>query len=488
MLKEKLKKEKEGVYILPKSGKRRVDLKIFLSEKLKDSLNETAIEQLAEISKLPGIESVYGMSDIHPGYDFPIGGVVAFNLQKGVLFPAGVGYDINCGVRVLRTNIKKKDFLKKRDQILKNLFRDIPSGLGKGSKFQINEKNLNKVLKEGSRILVEMGFGDKEDISHTEELGKIHGADPEDLSKKAKRKGIGQLGTLGAGNHFLEFQFVEKIFNKKAARIFGIKKNQILVMIHTGSRGLGHQVTSDYLEEIKNSTSLGLSKSEEIKKKNKEEGLLFIPLKNKLSKKYFSAMACASNFAFANRQLITSIIRKELIKEFPRKKIFVRLLSSKKTVEVLYDLCHNIARIEKNNGKELLVFRKGATRSLGKGAKELPEDYRNIGQPILLPGSMGTSSYILLGDSTAEKISLGSCPHGSGRLKSRSEMRRNLKGEEVLEELKKKNIRINFTSKDGLVEEASESYKDIEEVVSVVDRLGIGKRVARLKPLGVIKG
>lgn len=470
MIKEKLKKIKKGIYEIPKEKDMNVKVRLFLSDKIKDSLDEKAIEQIINVSKLPGIKKfALGMSDIHPGYGFPIGGVAAFDLKKGVICPGGIGYDINCGIRLLRTNLNKKNFLKKREEILKSLYNKIPAGLGAGSKFQISKNNLKKILIEGSRALIELGYGEKKDYIYTEEEGKINGANPEKLSEKSLRKGIGQLGTLGAGNHFLEIQYVDKIFNKRASKKFNIKRNQIMIMIHTGSRGLGHQVATDYMEKIKK------------KYKNQDEELLYIPTKDKLYNDYFSAMACAANFAFANRQLITYFIREEIKKFFPKIKI-----------EVLYEICHNIAKIEEHliNGKmeKVLVHRKGATRSLGKGRKEIPESYRRIGQPVLIPGSMGTSSYILVGTNDAEELSFGSCPHGAGRVRSRKEMSNLVKSKEIIKNLKKENIEIKSNSEKGIIEEAPEAYKDIEEVISVVEETKLGKKVARLKPLAVIKG
>ena len=471
--KSKLKKISENIYELPKEGKMLVPGRFFLSEKLFDAIEEDAIKQVVNVATLQGIQKYsIGLSDIHIGYGFPIGGVAAFDVDKGVISPGGVGYDINCSVRLLKTNLKKKDILAKQKEVVEMLFKKIPSGVGRGSNFQIDYKELDKLLEGGAKYIVEKGFGIKEDYLHTEEEGCMKDADAGKVSQRAKKRGIGQVGTLGAGNHFLEVQFVEDIFDKDTAKVFGLEKDMVTIMIHCGSRGLGHQVASDYIKLMENEYGFENLPDRE---------LINAPIKSKLGKEYYGAMCSAVNFAFANKQLITHWIREELKNIFPKIKI-----------DVLYDVCHNIAKFEEHfvDGKKKIVcvHRKGATRSFGPGRKEIPDAYRKIGQPVLIPGSMGTSSYVLVGTKKAEELTWGSTVHGAGRVLSRSNALRNINGESVKKELQKKGIEIKSGSIKSLAEEAPQVYKDIDEVVNVVDELGISKKVARLKPLTVIKG
>ncbi len=465
--KEKLIKIGRYEYDLPKSGSMLVPGRIFISEKM--VIEEDALKQVANVAQLPGIlRYSIGLPDMHVGYGFPIGGVAAFDLDKGVISPGGVGYDINCSVRLLKTNLTKKDILKNQKKVVEALYRKIPSGLGRGSKFQITKEELNKVLERGAKYIVEKGYGVKEDYLHTEEEGFIDGADAGKVSERAIKRGIGQLGTLGAGNHFLEVQYVDEVFDEKVAEIFGLKKDQVTIMIHCGSRGLGHQVASDYIKKME----------DEYGSKNlPDRELINAPIKSQLGKDYFSAMAAASNFAFANKQIITHWIREEMKYLFPKFK-----------ADVVYDVCHNIAKFEKHDGKMVCVHRKGATRSFGPNRKEVPVAYKKIGQPVIIPGSMGTSSYLLVGTKKAEELTFGSTVHGAGRVSSRSAALRTIRGEEVKKELSKKGIEVKSGSWKALATEAPEVYKDIDEVVRVVDELGISKKVVRLRPLGVVKG
>jgi tRNA-splicing ligase RtcB len=469
-----LKKISKNIYEIPKKGKMNVPGRIFANENLMKKIKEDkTLEQVKNIAMLPGIlNASIAVADAHQGYGFSIGGVAGFDLDKGIISPGGVGYDINCSVRLLKTNLMKKDILKKQKQIAKSLFRKIPSGIGKGSKFQITKKELNKLLEQGAKYIVEKGYGIKEDYLNMEEEGCIKDADASKVSKKAIKRGLGQLGTLGAGNHFLEIQYVDEIFDKKIAKIFGIKKNQITIMIHCGSRGLGHQIASDYIQLMNN----------EYRFKNlPDKELINAPIKSKLGKNYFSAMACAANFAFANKQVITHWLREEINSIFPKTKI-----------NVIYDICHNIAKFEehiiKNKKKIICIHRKGATRSFGPGRIEIPKKYRKIGQPVIIPGSMGTSSYLLIGTKKAEEMTFGSTVHGAGRILSRSKALKNIKGEQIKEKLIAKGIEIQSENLKSLASEAPEVYKDIEEVIKVVEELGINKKIARLKPLIVIKG
>ena len=469
MYKEKLKKTGTNEYELPPLKTMLVPGKIFVSDKLLEAVEENALQQVANVASLPGIlKYSIALSDIHSGYGFPIGGVAAFDMNKGVISPGGVGYDINCSVRLLRTNLKKQDIVKSQEKVVEAIYRKIPSGVGKGSKFQITKQELNKILIGGAKYMVEKGYGNKEDYLHMEEEGCLPGADVSKVSDRAIKRGIGQLGTLGAGNHFLEVQYVDEIFDEKIAKAFGLEKGQVTIMIHCGSRGLGHQVASDYI--VKMEEKYGF-------KNLPDRELINAPIKSVLGKDYYSAMACAANFAFANKQLITHWIREEMKYLFPKIKI-----------EVVYDVCHNIAKFEKHGGKTVCVHRKGATSSFGPGRKEIPVAYRKVGQPVLIPGSMGTSSYVLVGTKKAEELTFGSTVHGAGRVSSRSAALREIKGEQVKEELHKRGIEVKSGSWKALATEAPQVYKDIDEVVKVVEELGINKKVARLRPLCVVKG
>ncbi len=466
-----MKKVSKYEFELPKEKGMLVPGKIFISEK--EGIEEDALKQVANVAHLPGIiKYSIGLADMHVGYGFPIGGVAAFDKEEGVISPGGVGYDINCSVRLLKTNLTKKDILGNQEKIANELDRKIPSGLGRGSSFQVSKKDFKEILEKGAKWFVDNGYGRKEDYENVEEEGCLKGADFEKVSERAVKRGIGELGTIGSGNHFLEFLFVDEIFEKETAKAFGLKKNQAVILIHCGSRGLGHQIASDYIKKM----------SDEYGFENiPDRQLVCAPIKSDLGKDYYSAMACATNFAFANKQLITHWVREEMKYIFPDIKI-----------DVVYDVSHNIAKFEKHiidgKEKEVCVHRKGATRAFGKGRKEVPEKYREVGQPVLIPGSMGTASYVLVGTKKAEEMTFGSTVHGAGRVMSRSQAMKNYKYEDVMKNLKEKGIIVKSKSEKSLKQENSEVYKDIEEVASVVDSLGISKKVARLKPLVVIIG
>ncbi len=448
---------------------------VFASKSLFENMQkDKTLEQLKNMAKLPGVVgAVYAMPDAHQGYGFPIGGVVAFDLEKGIVSPGGVGYDINCGVRMLITDISKKDFLEKRKEIMKSLAKEVPSGVGVKSSFSATQKEIDEVLQKGINWAVQKGFADKSDLEKIENNGCIQGASAKDVSQKAKGRGMNQLGSLGAGNHFVEIQFVEKIFDEKTAKVFGIKnEEQVAVLIHSGSRGLGHQVASDYIKSMEEEYGFD---------KLPDRELACAPIKSELGKKYLSAMACAANFGFVNRQILDFKIRGVFLKFFPKKKI-----------NLIYDLAHNIAKVEEHyfegKRKKMCVHRKGATRSFGPGNKEIPLVYRKVGQPIFIPGSMGTFSYVLAGTKKAEKVTLGSTAHGAGRLLSRSYAVKNIDSKKLIDELKEKDVYLETESLKGAVEEAPEAYKDVNEVVRVSHEIGIGKIIAKMKPLGVIKG
>jgi len=468
-----LKKISDYEWEIPIENGMKVPGRIFASEELLDKMKkDKCIEQIKNVAKLPGIlKASFAMPDAHQGYGFSIGGVAAFDIDNGVISPGGVGYDINCSVRLLATNLTKSNIKGKEKEILHSLFRAIPSGVGRGSKLKIDKNELNEVLTEGAQWAVKKGFGFEEDFSRTEENGMMSNANPKAVSQKAKSRGLPQLGTLGAGNHFLEIQFVEKIFDEKIAKIFGLKKDQLTIMIHCGSRGLGHQVASDYIKLM----------DEKYGHPSFDRELVNAPIKSELGEAYFSAMAASANFAFANKQIITHWIREDLKKYFPDFK-----------AEVVYDVCHNIAKFEKHlidgQEKKVLIMRKGATRSFGPGKNEIPKDYREVGQPVLIPGSMGTNSYVLCGTNEAEEKSFGSTAHGAGRLKSRIASKKETTLDEAKKELANKGIEIESGSIKGILEEMPHAYKNIDAVVGVSQDSGIGKVVAKLTPIAVMKG
>lgn len=471
-----LKRINDYTWEIPKQGEMRVSAVIYISSKLLESVRrDLSLRQAKNVACLKGIQkSAYVMPDAHQGYGFPIGGVAAFDLDEGIISPGGVGYDINCGVRLLRTDYTERDVHNRRKQLLDEIFKEVPAGVGKGGITRLSRNVLEDVCLKGAEWAVENGYGTKEDLKRTEENGRMRAADSSYLSRRAMERGIPQLGTLGAGNHFLEIQKVSEIYDKNVAKVFGIdSKDQILVMIHCGSRGLGHQVASDYIRLMENRFGIrGLPDRE----------LINAPVRSPLGQQYYKSMSSAVNFAFANRQMITHWVRN----------VFARIMGSSKGMEQVYDVCHNVAKIEKHriNGeiKEVCIHRKGATRSFGPGRDEIPEVYRSVGQPVIIPGSMGTASYILVGTSEAEKLSFGSTAHGAGRVMSRHEALRRFRGEKIKQELERKGIELKSTSWRGVAEEASEAYKNVDEVVRVSDAVGIGKLVARVVPVGVMKG
>ena len=470
-----IKKISEYEWEIPKTGKMNVPVKIFASEKILSKMKEDkTLEQAQNVAQLPGIiDKSIVLMDGHQGYGFSIGGVAAFDLDKGIISPGGVGYDINCGVRFLATNLTKKDILTKKKDILHQISRDVPKGIGKGSVVKLNKNEIKEILETGAKWAVKNGYGTKGDLEKTEDYGCISGADASDVSERAIARGLPQLGSLGSGNHFLEIQEVDEIYDKEIAKKFGIKeKGQITIGIHCGSRGLGHQVASDYIKLMENEYGWENLPDRE---------LINAPINSELGKKYLSAMACAANFAFCNRQMIMEWVKKSVKRFFPQAKL-----------ELIYDVCHNIAKIEEHivGGKKmkLCVHRKGATRSFGPERKKLPKTYQKTGQPVLLPGSMGTASYILVGTKEAEELSFSSTAHGAGRVCSRSAALRNLRVKDIKKELEEKGIDVEAGSWKGLVEEAPSVYKDIDEVAKVSDEVGLAKKVARLKPLAVMKG
>jgi tRNA-splicing ligase RtcB (3'-phosphate/5'-hydroxy nucleic acid ligase) len=465
------KKVRAGVWEFKEPGMR-VPARIIASDRLFPTIEEGVFKQIGNVAKLPGIiEPALVMPDGHYGYGFPIGGVAAFSMDEGVISPGGVGYDINCGVRLMASDLTADEVAPKLPAIADSLFEEVPSGLGSESRLKYGNKELEEVCVAGAKWAVEKGFGAKADLAHIEEDGAIAGADPAKISDKAKKRGRPQLGTLGSGNHFLEVSKVAEIFDKDVAAKFGLTSvGQVTVMVHCGSRGLGYQVADDYIAIM-----LEASRKYGIQLPDRE--LACAPLTSREAQDYVAAMYCAVNYAFANRQFITHWVRDVFGKQFPGSKL-----------DLVYDVCHNIAKFEEHGGREVCVHRKGATRAFAAGRKEIPADYRDVGQPVLVPGDMGTASYVLIGTETAMKESFGSVCHGAGRTQSRSKAKHGVRGEDVKKRLEAKGEVIRAASYEVLAEEQPEAYKDVDEVVGSVAEAGLGRLVAKLVPMGVIKG
>ncbi len=469
----KFEKVNDHEYMIPKQDNMLVPAIIYASDKLFDAMKkDSALRQIKNVAGLPGIQKKsIAMSDMHQGYGFPIGGVAAFDSETGIITPGGIGFDINCGVRLLATNLSKEQIQEKVKEIIDLIYDKVPAGVGSESSLRLTHEELNKVLNNGVDWAIEHGIGNKEDKDNCESYGKMQGADASKVSPRAKKRGKNQLGTLGAGNHFLEIQIVDEIYDKNIAKKFGInKKGQVMFMIHCGSRGLGHQVCSDYLRKMEDSFP-------EIVAKLPEKDLIYAPIQHLIAKDYFAAMACAANYAWANRHIIAHNVRK----------VFERLFPDVK-VRTIYDVAHNIAKKEVHDGKELIVHRKGATRAFPAGHKDNPSHYLETGHPVLIPGSMGTSSYVCVGTEKALKECFGSSAHGAGRIMSRHVAKKSIDGLEVKAKLNKKHIEVKNPNPKGLADEAPEVYKDIDEVIRVVVNAGIAKKIARLVPIGVIKG
>jgi tRNA-splicing ligase RtcB len=444
-------------------------------------VSDRTIDQAANVSTLPGVtKNVVVLPDGHEGYGFPVGGVAALDLEEGVISPGGVGYDINCGVRLLSTSLSEKDLKPNVKDLVNELFRSIPSGVGSEGSVKLTESNLNELLIEGVRWAIEKGYGWKQDAEVCEEGGRMVGADPQSVSNIARKRGSPQLGSLGSGNHFLEVQKVNRIYDEKAAKAMGItQEGQLTVLIHCGSRGLGHQICSDYL------------RISEIALRNRgmklvDRELACVPNNSIEGEDYRKAMYCALNFAWSNRQLITHWTRKAFEKVF-------QMSEQQLDMKLVYDVAHNIAKVERHKVegegmRDLVIHRKGATRAFPAGMDELPSKYYNIGQPVIIPGSMGTASWILLGNKKSLDLSFGSTAHGAGRTMSRSAAKRTYSVENVRNRLESNGIYVKALTRDGVVEETPDAYKDVDEVATVSHSLGIATKVVRLIPIGVIKG
>jgi tRNA-splicing ligase RtcB (3'-phosphate/5'-hydroxy nucleic acid ligase) len=455
----------------------RTDCIVYASPALLEQIRkDTSLNQAMNVAMLPGIVgSSLAMPDIHQGYGFPIGGVAATDWGRGVVSPGGVGFDINCGVRLMRASIAADEVRPKLREVINQVFRDIPCGTGGEGPIQLKPRELDDVLVNGARWVIAQGFGESADSEFTEERGALAEADPEKVSDRAKERGHRQLGTLGSGNHFLEIQFVQQIHDEEAARAMGLQQDQVVILVHCGSRGLGHQVCTDYLAQMGSA----------MKKYNitlPDRQLACVPIQSEEGQAYLGAMRAAANFAWANRQTILHFLRGAL----------QRIFGQRLQIQMVYDVCHNIAKRERHLVEgalaDVLVHRKGATRAFPPGHPELPEAYRAIGQPVLIPGSMGTASWVLVGAEGAMRETFGSVCHGAGRLMSRTAAKKGRNARDVQKQLEEQGILVRSETRDGILEEVPEAYKDVDEVIEVVHRAGLARKVARLRPLGVIKG
>ncbi len=463
-----------------KAGMRVPGLIYASKEMLESMCEEQTLEQVANVASLPGIVGYsFAMPDIHWGYGFPIGGVAAMDVRDGVISPGGVGYDINCGVRLLSTNLNEPEVRPRIKELINELFANVPSGLGSEGKIKVGQKEMEQVMIEGARWAVKRGLGYEEDLDVTEENGCLAGADPRKISDRAAKRGMPQAGTLGSGNHFLEIQVVKEIFDSRISSIMGITQvGQILVLIHTGSRGFGHQVCTDYLRVMERAVSrYGI--------KLPDRQLACAPVESPEGQDYLAAMACAANYAWANRQCIAHWVRES----------FSRVLGKSPEelgMKQIYDVAHNIAKIEEHavDGRKskVCVHRKGATRAFPAGHKDIPRRYKDAGQPVLLPGDMGRCSFVAVGTPEAMDETFGSTCHGAGRMLSRGAAKRRLKGSDVVRELENRGIIVKAGNIPSLAEEASQAYKDITAVMDVVHQAGISRKVAMAVPMGVIKG
>lgn len=458
----------------------RVPARIYASEALLEhALQDLSVQQLVNAATLPGVVAyTLAMPDIHQGYGFPVGGVAAMAVSDGVISPGAIGYDINCGVRLLASELDVAEAAPYLDELADVLDRNCPSGTGRGGRFRLNDRELDEVLSEGARWCLRRGLATEHDLEHTEENGRMAGANPARVSQHARDRARDQLGTLGAGNHFLEVDRVAQVHNPTIAAAYGLREGQLVVLIHCGSRGLGHQICTDYVRDFQQ-----VVRRYGINLPDRE--LVCAPLSTPEAQAYIEAMHCAANFAFANRQTLAALVRESFAQVFGRRGLPAGLRQ-------VYDVAHNMGKIEEHriNGKrvKVCVHRKGATRAFGPGSPGIPADYQPYGQPVLVPGSMGTASYVLAGTEAAMNLSFGSTCHGAGRMLSRTAAKRQVQGEQLRKQLNKQGIHVRAGSMAGLAEEAPLAYKSVDEVVAVVDRAGLSRIVARLEPVLVVKG
>ena len=467
---------------IPKHGGMRVDGIVYASEAMMDDIREDAsLDQVANVAHLPGIlDASIAMPDIHWGYGFPIGGVAAMDADDGVVSPGGVGYDINCGVRLLTSELDREELEPHLPRLVDRLFARVPTGVGATrSDLSLGREDLAGVLARGAAWAVERGLGERRDLEAIEEGGALAGADPEAVSERAYARGRDQLGTLGSGNHFAEVQYVAEIYDERAARAFGLAPGRVTVMIHSGSRGLGHQVASEHIQVMLQAVErYGISLP--------DRQLCCAPLTSPEGRRYLAAMAAAANFAFANRQVMTHWARESFADTLSRP-------AGDLGLDVVYDVCHNIAKLETfaapgGGTRRACVHRKGATRAYPPGHAQVPERYRDVGQPVLIPGDMGRYSYVLAGAEGAYEDTFGSACHGAGRLMSRKAAKRAAKGRSLLAEMESRGVHVRAAGMGTVAEEMPEAYKDVSDVVDVVDRAGIARKVAQLRPLAVVKG
>ncbi len=480
--KKDMKRISRWLWEIPKSFRAdmRVDARIYVDEELlEDALNDKSVEQLVNTATLPGVVGyALAMPDIHEGYGFPIGGVAATRYPDGVISPGGVGYDINCGVRLLASEVYADEVLPHKDDLITAMYHTVPSGVGSRGAISITAGQMDQVLEKGAAWAVSQGHDSRADLERIESQGCVPQADPTAVSKRARERGKDQLGTLGSGNHFLEIDRVTDIFDREAAEAFGLFEGQLVIQIHSGSRGLGHQVCDDYIRVMRDAVL-------KYKIELPDRQLGCAPIDSPEGREYLGGMAAAANFAFANRQIMTSLARKA----------FNRVLAGhvrRRDLHTVYDVAHNIAKIEEHvvdgNRLKLCVHRKGATRAFGPGHPELPEAYRTVGQPVLIPGDMGTASYVLVGTEQAMQDSFGSSCHGAGRVLSRKAAKGQVRGETLKQELAARGISVRAASMSGLAEEAPEAYKSIDHVIDVIHNAGLARKVARFEPLAVMKG
>ncbi|NNL15941.1 MAG: RtcB family protein [Flavobacteriaceae bacterium] len=478
--KHHIKKLEDYLWEIPKSFRQdmRVPARVLASEIILDDIMEDrSLNQLVNVATLPGIHKAsMVMPDVHEGYGFPIGGVAATIFPDGVISPGGIGYDINCGVRLLLSNLHIEDIKDHREKLSKELYAQIPSGMGKGGQIKLTPLQIDNVLLQGAEWAVEHGYGQREDLEYMESHGRLQDADPSYISDMAKKRGSNQLGTIGSGNHFVEVDYIDEIYNEDIANAFNIQPGQVVVLIHTGSRGLGHQVATDYIRIMVNAMS-----DYGIRLPDRE--LACVPFNSVQGQRYFKAMCAAANFAWCNREIISWEAGKAW------KNVFDDFGGG---LKLMYDVAHNIAKIETytidGTDKKVIVHRKGATRAFGPGFTELPEPYKEVGQPVIIPGSMGTCSYVLAGTEKSRDITFGSCCHGAGRRLSRRAAKLQVNAPVLKEELKERGIFVQAGSYKGIAEEAPIAYKDVNLVVDTVQNSGIAKKVAKLRPVAVIKG
>lgn len=482
--KPEFEKVSDVIWDIPKTFKEgmRVSGRIIATKKLIDEMDLQVFDQITNVATLPGIiDHAYCMGDGHSGYGFPIGGVAAFDTENGVISPGGIGFDINCGMRLVLTNLTYDEFRPHLKKVTDTLFERVPAGVGSTGSVRLSKPEFKKVTEEGAEWCVRNGYGWDEDLERTEESGRMGGADSSKISDRAVKRGFNQIGTLGSGNHYLEIQYVkpENIFDEKIAKEWGIFPGQVVIMFHCGSRGFGHQVATDYLQTFLDV----MERKYKIKILDRE--LASAPFNSKEGQDYFSAMQCGINMSFANRQVILHMIRDTFSKELGRS-------AEDLGMRMVYDVAHNTAKLENHKvdgrTKKVLVHRKGATRSLGPGRDEVPGIYRKVGQPVIIGGSMETGSYLLVGTKEAEELTFGSTAHGSGRTMSRTKARKMWRGEDLQKDMEKRGVYVRSTSFSGLAEEAGGAYKDIDEVIHATHVAGISRKVVKFTPIGNVKG